>query len=70
MDNLPIVTQNNLQKPEPGGLIQNSLDVGTRFREGINAVQGAFDEASKFLKEKYGEASARPELKRNPALEK
>jgi hypothetical protein len=69
-DNLPIVTQKSFEQPEPGGLIQNSPDVGTRFRERINAVQGAFGEASEFLKDKSAEASARPELKRNPALEK
>jgi hypothetical protein len=69
-DNLPIVTQKNFQKPEPGGLIQNSDDVGARAKERIDTVTSAVGKASEFLQEKSAEAGERPELKRNPAVEK
>jgi hypothetical protein len=67
---LPIKTLKDFQQPEPGGLIQNEPDVGTRVKERIGTVKEAFEEASEFLKDKADEATSRPELQRNPALGK
>jgi hypothetical protein len=65
---LPIITDKNYQQPKPGGLIQREPDVGTRIQKRIGTVQENLEEASGFLKEKADEASARPELQKNPAV--
>ncbi|AFY47386.1 hypothetical protein Nos7524_1510 [Nostoc sp. PCC 7524] len=65
---LPIITGKDFQQPKPGGLIQREPDVGTRIQERIGTVQENVKEASGFLKEKADEASARPELQKNPAV--
>ncbi|HIK04662.1 MAG TPA: hypothetical protein IGS40_08105 [Trichormus sp. M33_DOE_039] len=65
---LPIITQEDYKQPKPGGLIQREPDVGTRIKERIGTVQENVQEASGFLKEKADEASARPELQKNPAV--
>lgn len=65
---LPIITEKDYQQPKPGGLIQREPDVGTRIQKRIGTVQENLEEASGFLKEKADEASARPELQKNPAV--
>ncbi|WP_066378297.1 MULTISPECIES: DUF6658 family protein [unclassified Anabaena] len=65
---LPIITEEDYKQPKPGGLIQREPDVGTRIQERIGTVQENIKEASGFIKEKADEASARPELQKNPAV--
>ncbi|MDZ8187135.1 MAG: DUF6658 family protein [Nostoc sp. ChiSLP02] len=64
---LPIITKENFQQPEPGGLIQNQSNVGNRIQQRLETVKETVEEASGFLKDKADEAGARPELKTNPA---
>ncbi len=66
---LPIITEKNF-RAEPGGLIQREPNLGTRVNERIEAIKEEVEEASGFLKEKADEASARPELQKNPAVGK
>lgn len=65
---LPLITEEEFQHPEPGGLIQREPDVGTRIQKRLETVKEAVEEASKFLPEKLDEAKARPELQPNPAV--
>ncbi|MBH8573360.1 hypothetical protein I8752_10110 [Nostocaceae cyanobacterium CENA369] len=65
---LPIVTEENFRKSEPGNLIQDEPNVGTRIQERIDTVKEAVKDASGFLKDKADEASSRPELQKNPAV--
>ncbi|MEH2419222.1 DUF6658 family protein [Nostoc sp.] len=65
---LPIITDKDFQQPEPGGLIQNEPNLGDRVQDRLDTVKGAVEEASGFLKDKADEASARPELQKNPAV--
>lgn len=67
---LPRITEEKFQSSEPGGLIQNEPDVGKRIQERIETVTESVEKASGFLKEKADEASARPELQKNPAAGK
>jgi Spy/CpxP family protein refolding chaperone len=66
----PLITEKDFQQPEPGGDIQREPEVGERVKDRVEAVGEAVKEASGFVKAKADEATARPELKRNPALEK
>ncbi len=65
---LPIKSEKDFQKPEPGGLIQREPDVGERVKERLETVKEAVQDASGFLQEKADEAGARPELQPNPAV--
>jgi hypothetical protein len=65
---LPIITKENFQRPEPGNLIQREPNIGTRVKERLETVTEEVGEASGFLKNKADEASIRPELKANPAV--
>ncbi|WP_427159476.1 DUF6658 family protein [Aliinostoc sp. HNIBRCY26] len=65
---LPLITQEDYKQPKPGGLIQREPDIGTRIQERVGTVQENIKEASGFLREKADEASARPELQKNPAV--
>ncbi|MBD2496781.1 DUF6658 family protein [Nostoc sp. FACHB-280] len=65
---LPIITKENFQKPEPGNLIQNEPNLGSRVQDRLETVKEQFQDASSFVKEKADEASARPELQKNPAV--
>jgi hypothetical protein len=65
---LPIIREEDFQQPEPGGLIQREPNVGTRIKERLETVKENVQEASKFIPEKADEASARPELQKNPAV--
>ncbi|BAY11285.1 DUF6658 family protein [Calothrix sp. NIES-2098] len=65
---LPLITEKNFQQPEPGGLIQREPSVGTRIQERLETVKETVKDASSFLKDKADEASARPELQKNPAV--
>ncbi|WP_017655302.1 DUF6658 family protein [Fortiea contorta] len=67
---LPIITEENFQQPEPGGLIQNNPDLKTRIQERLETVKESVEDASSFLKNKADEASARPELQKDPAVGK
>ena len=67
---MPIKTEKNIEKPEPGGLIQREGDVGERIQDRLETVGKAFQDASGFVKDKAEEASARPELQKNPAVGK
>lgn len=67
---LPIITKENFQQPEPGGLIQRNPDLSTRIKERLETVKESVEDASSFLKDKADEASARPELQKNPAVGK
>ncbi|MBF2014395.1 MAG: hypothetical protein IGS23_04095 [Rivularia sp. T60_A2020_040] len=65
---LPIKNLENINDPQPGGLIQRSPDFGNRVEERLDAVKETFEEASSFLQDKAQEANARPETQINPAL--
>jgi hypothetical protein len=65
---LPLITDKDFRQPEPGGLIQNEPNVGDRVQDRLETVKENFEEASGFLKNKADEASARPELQKNPAV--
>ncbi|MBD2445917.1 hypothetical protein H6G76_01860 [Nostoc sp. FACHB-152] len=65
---LPIITRENFQQPEPGGLIQNQSDLGNRVSDRLETVKEQFQDASSFVQDKAAEASARPELQKNPAV--
>ncbi|BAY22083.1 hypothetical protein NIES2100_18460 [Calothrix sp. NIES-2100] len=65
---LPLITEKNFQQPEPGGLIQRQSDVGNRIQDRLETVKETFKDASGFLQNKADEASARPELQKNPAV--
>jgi len=65
---LPIIREEDFQHPEPGGLIQNEPNVGTRIQERLETVKESVQEASKFIQDKADEASSRPELQKNPAV--
>ncbi|MBE9004078.1 hypothetical protein IQ259_03305 [Fortiea sp. LEGE XX443] len=65
---LPLITKKNFQQPEPGNLIQNEPDLGTRVQERLETVKEQFEDASSFVQDKADEASARPELQKNPAV--
>lgn len=65
----PIITEKNF-RPKQGGLIQRDPDLGDRVKERLGTVQEEVKEASGFLKDKADEASARPELQKNPAVGK
>jgi hypothetical protein len=67
---LPIITSKDFTEPEPGGLNQRNPDLGERIENRFEQVQGAFQEATSFLKEKADEAGQRPEAQSNPALHK
>ncbi|WP_413171265.1 DUF6658 family protein [Anabaena azotica] len=67
---LPIITQEEFKHPEPGGLIQREPDIRTRIQDRMETVTESVEKASGFLKEKADEASARPELQKNPAVGK
>lgn len=67
---LPIKTAKDFEQPEPGGLIQRNPDIGERVSKRLEAVKDTFTEASEFMKEKADEASARPEMQKNPAVGK
>ncbi len=66
---MPIITEKSFQ-PKPGGTIQRQSDVGERFKDRVETVKESVKEASAFLKDKADEASARPELQKNPAVGK
>ncbi|MBF2006390.1 MAG: hypothetical protein IGS49_13230 [Chlorogloeopsis fritschii C42_A2020_084] len=65
---LPIKSEKDFQKSEPGGQIQYESNVGERVKDRLETVKEAVQEASGFLKEKADEAGARPELQKNPAV--
>ncbi|MBW4632758.1 MAG: hypothetical protein KME30_12955 [Iphinoe sp. HA4291-MV1] len=65
---LPIKTEKNIEQREPGNLIPRQSGVRERAQNRIETVGKAFQDASGFLKDKAGEASNRPELKPNPAV--
>ncbi|WP_071191285.1 DUF6658 family protein [Trichormus sp. NMC-1] len=67
---LPRITKEEFKHPEPGGLIQREPDLGTRIQKRIETVTESVEKASEFLQEKADEASARPELQKNPAVGK
>lgn len=66
---MPIINEKSFQ-PKPGGTIQRQSNVGERFKDRIETVTESVKEASAFLKDKADEASARPELQKNPAVGK
>lgn len=66
-EELPLITKENFQKPEPGNLNQNKSDLGSRVKGRLEAVQEQINDASSFLGDKADEASNRPELQPNPA---
>ncbi len=65
---LPIKTLKSTNEPQPGGLNQRKADAGDRVEGRLDAAKETFQEASGFFKDKAEEASARPELQKNPAL--
>ncbi|MBE9210036.1 hypothetical protein IQ244_26785 [Nostoc sp. LEGE 06077] len=65
---LPIITKKNFQQPEPGNLIQNESNLGNRVTDRLETVKEQFEDATSFVKDKAAEASARPELQKNPAV--
>lgn len=65
---MPIITEKDI-KPKPGGLIQREEGIGERIKDRVETVKESVEDASAFLKDKAGEASERPELKPNPAVQ-
>ncbi|MEH2453472.1 DUF6658 family protein [Nostoc sp.] len=65
---LPIITDQDSQQPEPGGLIHSESNIGERVKDRLETVKEAVEEASGFLKDKSDKAGTRPELQKNPAL--
>lgn len=65
---LPIKGLNGTNSAEPGGLNQRKADLDDRVGGRLDAVKESVKEASSFLQDKAEEASARPELQKNPAL--
>ncbi|BAZ15249.1 hypothetical protein NIES4071_71210 [Calothrix sp. NIES-4071] len=66
---MPIITEKDIQ-PKPGGLIQREESVGERVKDRLETVKESVKDASSFLGEKADEASARPEVQKNPAVGK
>ncbi len=66
---LPIKSEKDF-RPNAGNLIQNEPSVNQRAKDRIETVKEAVEEASGFLKDKANEAGKRPELQRNPAVNK
>jgi hypothetical protein len=66
---MPIITEKDFQ-PKSGGLIQREEGVGERIKDRVETVTESVKDASAFLKDKADEASARPELQKNPAMGK
>jgi hypothetical protein len=64
---LPLINEQDFQRPKPGGLIQNEPDLGDRIKDRLGAVKEEFQDASSFVKDKANETSSRPELQKNPA---
>ena len=67
---LPVKTDKDFARSEPGGLIQREPELGERAEMRMETVQEAFKEATDFAGKKAEEASRRPEAQRNPALGK
>lgn len=67
---VPIKTEKDFEKPQPGGLIQREEGLGERVSDRLEKVKETFSEASEFLTNKADEAQARPELQPNPARKK
>ena len=67
---LPIMGLEATNTGEPGGFNQRQGDFGDRVEGRLDAVKESVKEASSFLQDKAEEASARPELQKNPALGK
>ncbi|MEA5598061.1 DUF6658 family protein [Rivularia sp. UHCC 0363] len=65
---LPIKTLESTNQAEAGGFNQRQADLGDRVEGRLDAAKETFKEASSFFKDKAEEASARPELQKNPAL--
>ena len=63
---IPRVTTKNVNKPQPGGLIQREDNIGDRIEDRLETVKEAIQDASSFLGDKADEAAARPELQPNP----
>ncbi|RAM48409.1 MAG: hypothetical protein C6Y22_28050 [Hapalosiphonaceae cyanobacterium JJU2] len=66
---LPIKSEKDF-RPNAGNLIQNEPSVTQRAKDRIETVKEAVEEASGFLKDKGNEATKRPELQPNPAVNK
>ncbi|MFB2770994.1 DUF6658 family protein [Pelatocladus sp. BLCC-F211] len=66
---LPIKSEKDF-RPNAGNLIQNEPSVTQRAKDRIETVKEAVGEASGFLKDKGNEAAKRPELQKNPAVNK
>lgn len=67
---LPFKTSKDFLQPEEGGLNQRNPDLGERAENRLEKVQGAFQQATEFMKEKAEESAQKPEYKLNPALQK
>lgn len=65
---LPIKGLDATNSAEAGGFNQRQGDFGDRVEGRLDAAKETFEEASSFLQDKADEASARPELQKNPAL--
>lgn len=66
---MPIINEKSFQ-PKSGGTIQREEGLGERFKDRVDTITESVKEASEFLQEKADEASARPELQKNPAVGK
>ncbi len=66
---MPIITSEKDFQPKAGGLIQREEGVGERVKDRLETVKESVKDASAFLKDKGDEASERPELKPNPAVQ-
>lgn len=66
---MPIINEKSFQ-PKSGALIQRESGLGERLKDRVETVTESLKEASEFLQDKAGEASARPELQKNPAVGK
>jgi hypothetical protein len=65
---LPKITQQDFEKPEPGGQIQRGSDFDDRVENRLSTVKKTFDKASEFIKEDAKEALERHEDVPKPGL--
>ncbi len=65
---LPKISEQDFEKPEPGGNIQRDSDFDDRVENRLNTVKKTFEKASEFIKEDAKEALERHEDVPKPGL--
>lgn len=65
---LPKKTLEDFDKSQPGGQIQRESDLSDRVEDRLDKVKGAFDDASKFIRDDAKEAMEKHEAEPGPGL--